>query len=64
MKLTPTTITVQIGAVWLVFFLLALGILGRGDLEDARRAEQQYCQNVETGVWPHYNTAIECKQIP
>ena len=64
MKLTPTTITVQIGAVCLVFFLLALGILGRGDLEDARRAEQQYCQNVETGVWPHYNTAVECKQIP
>lgn len=64
MKLTPTTVTVQIGVVCLVFFLLALGILGRGDLEDARRAEEQYCQNVVSGVWPHYNTAIECAQTP
>lgn len=60
-RLTPAIITAQIGAVCLIFFLLALGILGRGDFEDARRAEQLYCDHVATGVWPPYDPTIQCQ---
>tara|TARA_R110000744_G_scaffold186721_1_gene306127 strand:+ start:1341 stop:1529 length:189 start_codon:yes stop_codon:yes gene_type:complete len=62
MRLTPTTITLQIGIVSVLFFVLALGLLGRGDYEDEQREMQTYCNNVAAGVWPAYRgEEVQCE---
>lgn len=38
----------------LLFLILAFGIAGSGDFEEAQRQEEQYCQNVHSGHWPDY----------
>ena len=48
----------DIGEHWIalavVAIIAALGIAGNGDLEEAERAQAEYCANVETGSWPDY----------
>lgn len=48
----------DIGEHWIalavVAIIAALGIAGNGDLEEAQRAESEYCANVETEAWPDY----------
>lgn len=41
-----------VGAI--LFLVIAFGIAGRGDFEEAQRQEEQYCQNVHSGHWPDY----------
>tara|TARA_R110002020_G_scaffold76170_2_gene193335 strand:- start:3259 stop:3447 length:189 start_codon:yes stop_codon:yes gene_type:complete len=62
MRLTPATITLQIGIISVLFFVLALGLLGRGDYEDEQREMQAYCDNVAAGVWPAYRgEEVQCE---
>lgn len=35
--------------------VVALGIVGRMDYEDAKMMEKLYCEGVEQGRWPDYN---------
>lgn len=47
-----------------LFFVMAvLGIVGTGDMEEAERAETEYCENVSSGAWPDYrgNAAEVCR---
>ena len=48
----------DIGEHWValavVAIIAALGIAGEGDLEEAQRAESEYCTNVEAEAWPDY----------
>jgi hypothetical protein len=53
---TPLTVILAVLAV-----LLAMGIAGSFDYEDALAQEQRYCENVFTGVWPAYAN-IDCGQ--
>jgi len=38
----------------LLFVMAVMGIVGNGDLEEAERAETEYCENVDSGAWPDY----------
>jgi hypothetical protein len=58
--LTPATITAQIGLVCLIFILLAVSLVGRGDLEEEQRAGAEYCEHVAAGRWPAYRPEINC----
>lgn len=44
----------KIAAV-LAVLLIAFGIVGNGDVEEAERQEAQYCSMVKSGHWPDYN---------
>jgi hypothetical protein len=44
----------KIAAVF-ALLLVALGIVGSGDLDEAERQEAQYCSMVESGHCPDYN---------
>lgn len=55
-----------IGVRWVVYLALAVvafGIVGRMDVEDAKMQERRYCEAVERGEWPDYNRNYEevCK---
>jgi hypothetical protein len=39
--------------------VVALGVVGRMDFEDAKLLEQRYCDGVEQGLWPDYNENYE-----
>ena len=39
----------------LLAFVLALGIVGNSDLEEAERQEAEYCANVKSGTWPDFD---------
>jgi len=41
---------------WIIAALLivAMGIVGHFDAEEASRQEAEYCYNVKTGLWPDY----------
>lgn len=51
-------------SVWVgvLAFLLILGVVGRGDYDDAVAAERHYCEMVESKAWPAYNRNITCKE--
>ena len=57
----------NIGEHWIalavVTLVAALGLAGNGDLEEAERAQTEYCENVESGAWPDYqgNAAEVCR---
>ena len=57
----------NIGEHWIalavVTLIAALGLAGNGDLEEAERAQSEYCANVESGAWPDYqdNAAEVCR---
>ena len=46
------------------FALAVIGylIVSEMDYEDALLQERIYCENVRDGVWPNYNTEIECHE--
>jgi hypothetical protein len=47
-----------VGVRWVVYaalVVLALGIVGRMDFEDAKMMDRRYCEGVEQGLWPDYN---------
>jgi alpha-D-ribose 1-methylphosphonate 5-triphosphate synthase subunit PhnG len=58
---------INLGEHWIalavVTLVAALGFAGNGDLEEAERAQAEYCANVESGVWPDYqsNAAEVCR---
>ena len=35
--------------------VVALGVVGSMDYEDAKAEEALYCSNVKSGIWPNYN---------
>lgn len=49
----------------IVGIVLALGIVGHMDFEDAQQEEISYCENVRDKVWPDYNGTYksECLKI-
>ena len=42
--------------------IVALGLVGTADLEDAQRDEALYCEFVADGTWPAYNPDIFCEK--
>lgn len=40
-------------------FLLVLGLVGNEDYEYEVRSQVNYCQMVETGIWPDYNDTYQ-----
>lgn len=47
-----------VGVRWVVYaalVVLALGIVGRMDFEDAKMMDRRYCEGVEQALWPDYN---------
>lgn len=38
-----------------LFVVLALGIVGGMDAEEAERQEVEYCDKVSRGIWPDYD---------
>lgn len=51
-------------SIWVgvLSLLLVLGVVGRGDYDDAVAAERHYCEMVEGKVWPAYNPNIDCNK--
>jgi len=50
-----------IGAV--IFVVMAFGIVGHMDYEDAIAQDQHYCDMVREGHWPNFKPEIDCKRI-
>jgi hypothetical protein len=48
-----STDAMTVGIILVILLLLALGITGRGDYEDALMVEQEYCEMVE--LWGQTN---------
>ena len=46
-----------------LFVIVAFGIVGQMDYEDAIEQERHYCDMVRQGHWPAYNQDIDCKRI-
>ncbi len=46
-----------------LFVIVAFGIVGQMDYEDAVEQERHYCDMVREGRWPAYNQDIDCKRI-
>jgi hypothetical protein len=60
MRLTPATITMQIVIVSVLFFVIALGILG--DYEDELAEEARYAEFVCSGAWGNYKgIELDCE---
>ena len=54
----------MIKAIGTAFFvIIAFGIVGQMDYEDAIKEEQHYCDMVREGHWPKYKTDVDCKRI-
>jgi hypothetical protein len=46
-----------------LFFALALGIVGHFDYEEELRQEKLYCENVRNGTWGAYKPEINCNEV-
>lgn len=46
---------VQFLVIFIAALVLAFGLVGRMDYEDAKADEALYCSNVKDGVWPDYD---------
>ena len=46
----------------LAALIVAFGLVGTADLEDAQRDEALYCEFVADGTWPAYNPEINCNK--
>ena len=44
------------GAMFAVLF----GMVGSFDYHEAKASGQLYCEMVQEGTWPDYNSAIDC----
>jgi len=49
---------ILVGAV----FIIALGMVGRSDMNDEIRAAVHHCEMVEAGHWPNYN-GTDCAKV-
>lgn len=51
-------------SIWVgvLALLLVLGVVRRGDYDDAVAAERHYCEMVEGKLWPAYNPNINCEE--
>ena len=51
-------------SIWVgvLSLLLVLGVVGRGDYDDAVAAERHYCEMVKGKVWPAYNPNVNCEE--
>ena len=47
-------------AVVIAAVILAFGIAGAGDYEEAKRSNELYCQMVAEGTWPDFNPETQC----
>ena len=63
MRLTPAIITMQLVIVSVLFFVLALGILGKEDYQDSLAEEARYAEFVCSGAWGNYKgIELDCEQ--
>lgn len=46
-----------------IFIVLAFGIVGQMDYEDAIEQDRHYCDMVRDGHWPNFKPEIDCKQV-
>jgi len=49
--------------IGLIAALIALGLVGNSDFEDAQKQEREYCSNVKAGNHPAYDKLIKCEEI-
>lgn len=51
-------------SIWVgvLSLLLILGVVGRGDYDDAVATERHYCEMVGGKLWPAYNPNINCEE--
>jgi hypothetical protein len=47
----------------ILLMILAFGIVGQMDYEDAIEQELHYCSMVRDGQWPAFKPEIDCKQV-
>ena len=45
----------RLNVIACIGFVIALGVAGTSDFEEAQRQAEQYCENVQSGVWADYN---------
>jgi hypothetical protein len=50
------------GFVFIVLIVLALGLVGEDDYQQEIVDARHYCEMVGSGVWPHFNTNVNCKE--
>jgi len=64
MKLNPLQkyIKAHRGFVFIVLIVLALGIVGEDDYQQEIADARHYCEMVGSGVWPHFNTNVNCEE--
>jgi hypothetical protein len=46
-----------------LLLIVAFGIVGQMDYEDAIEQDQHYCDMVREGHWPNFKPEIDCKRI-
>lgn len=44
---------------FMLLLLIIVGLAGRADIEDAKRQQEAYCDNVAIGAWPDYQHNFE-----
>ena len=51
-------------AIVAFFAVVGFSIVGKLDYDDALISRQEYCHNVDAGIWPDYKDCFEkvCKQ--
>lgn len=47
----------------ILLMILAFGIVGQMDYEDAIEQDKHYCDMVREGHWPNFKPEIDCKRI-
>jgi len=61
MQTTGTAALVAAPAILFVLLVVGLGLAASSDIEEAERAEAQYCEGVRDGWHEHYRREIECE---
>ena len=46
-----------------LLLIVAFGIVGQMDYEDAIEQDKHYCDMVREGHWPNFKPEIECKGV-
>lgn len=46
-----------------LLLIVAFGIVGQMDYEDAIEQDKHYCDMVREGHWPNFKPEIDCKRI-
>ena len=50
------------GLMFVLLLLLALGIVGADEYQQEIADARHYCEMVGSGVWPHFNTNVNCEE--